>query len=359
MKIDFIISSLTSGGAERVVVNLANYFSEKEHKVRVFTFRKVDDSYILHPNIKRIRFDKQFLIFNFTSVKCLLYLISFYFKKENRPDIISSHATLMGYATIPIAKLYNIKLTVSEHTNHFRGKNSINNWFLWNYLYRLPDAVTILTKYDLPFFQRKNKRVLVIHNPCSFTPIENIHYEREKIILAVGNTNRYKIKGFDNLLDVAAIVLPKHPEWKLKIAGEGDEGLLFLKEKALSLNISDQVIFSGYQSNVSAIMKKSEIFVLSSRFEGLPMALLEAMSQGMACIAYDCISGPSEIITNDFNGILIENQNKNKLSDSLNRLIVDKELRINLRKNAVNSLEKFSIHNIGSKWENLFQELIV
>tara|TARA_R110000823_G_scaffold51595_4_gene128435 strand:- start:1561 stop:2640 length:1080 start_codon:yes stop_codon:yes gene_type:complete len=358
MKIDFIISSLTSGGAERVVVNLANFFSEKGHEVRVLTFRKVNDSYSLHSNIRRVRFDKKFFIFNFTSVKCLLFLTAFYFKKENRPDIMSSHATLMGYATIPISKLYNIKITVSEHTNHFRGKNDLNNWFLWNYLYRFPDAITVLTKYDLPFFQKKNQKVIVIHNPCSFTPIENIQLEREKIILAVGNTNRYKIKGFDNLLDVAAVVLPQHQNWKLKIVGEGNKGLLILKEKALKLNIANQVIFSGFQSNVSSLMKESEIFVLSSRFEGLPMALLEAMSQGMACIAYDCISGPSEIIINDVNGILVENQNKNNLGDSLNKLINDEKLRMSLRENAINSLEKFSIQNIGSTWENLFQELL-
>jgi len=359
MKIDFVISSLTSGGAERVVANLANYFAEKGHQVRVMTFSKVEDSYGLHKSIKRERYDKQYFIFNFTSVKCLLFLLSFYFKKRNRPDIISSHATLMGYATILISKLYNIKLTVSEHTNHFRGKNAIGNRLIWNYLYRFPEAVTVLTKYDLPFFQSKNKNALVIHNPCSFKPIQNIEDEREKVILAVGNIDRYKIKGFDNLLDVASKVLPKHRDWRLKIVGAGNQGLLFLKEKALNLNIIEQVVFTGYRSDVNNLMKNSEIFVLSSRFEGLPMGLMEAMSQGMACIAYDCVSGPSEIITNEFNGILVENQNQDKLADTLNLLIENKEIRTSLRKNSVNSLEKFSIDNVGSKWENLFQKLIL
>ena len=109
MKIDLIISSLVGGGAERVVSLLANKFADNGHEVRLFTFDQVDDAYLLDPRIKRIKFEKRFLIFNYTSVKCLFFLLWFYRKKNNRPNIISSHMTLIGYATIPIAKLYGIK----------------------------------------------------------------------------------------------------------------------------------------------------------------------------------------------------------------------------------------------------------
>lgn len=358
MKIDLVISSLNSGGAQRVVAVLANKFVDRGHEVRLLTFSPVEDSYELDPRIERIKYGSKFFIFNFTSVKCLLFLLKFYFKKNNRPDIISSHATLMGYATIPISILYNIKLTVSEHTNHFRGKKSITNRLLWDFLYRFPDAVVILTKYDLPFFQKRNKNTIIIHNPSTYKPLEDVHLEREKIILAVGNINRYKIKGFDNLLEVSAKVLPKHKDWKLKIVGAGNEGLLVLKEKAQDLNINNQVIFTGFRSDVNVLMQRAEIFVLSSRFEGLPMALLEAMSQKMACVSYDCISGPSEIITHNINGILVKNQDQEDMIFQLNRVIQDETLREHLRKNIDQSLNKFSIDEVIKQWENLFKRMV-
>ena len=91
LKIDFIISSLTSGGAERVVVNLANYFAARNYQVRLLTFDNVQDAYEISPKVQRVRYDKKLILFNFTSVKCLLFLLSFYFNRSNRPDIISSH----------------------------------------------------------------------------------------------------------------------------------------------------------------------------------------------------------------------------------------------------------------------------
>lgn len=358
MKIDLIISSLTSGGAERVVSLLANEFANRGHEVRLLTFDPVEDAFELDPRIKRIKYKKSFYILNFTSIKCLLFLIFFYLKKSNRPDLISSHATLMGYATIPIAKLYNIKLTVTEHTNHLRGKHSINNWLLWKYLYKFPNAITVLTNYDLSYFQKKNKNVHVIHNPCSFRPIQDSRIKREKLLLVVGNLNRYEIKGFDKLLEIVSKILPKHPDWKLKIVGSGNEGIKILQKIAEDLKIANQVIFTGFRSDVHYLMQQAEIFILSSKFEGLPMALLEAMTQKMACISYDCISGPSEIITNNINGILVKNQDQEDMAYQLNRIIKDEGLRESLRKNIDGSLKKFSIEAVADKWENLFSEIL-
>ena len=123
------------------------------------------------------------------------------------------------------------------------------------------------------------------------------------------------------------------------------------------LNISNQVIFTGFRSDVIDIMRKSEIFILHSRFEGMPMALLEAMTQKMVCISYNCISGPAEIITNNKNGILIKNQDKMEMVEKLNLLLQDKVLRSFLRENINGSLNKFSINEVVNKWEKLFDEI--
>ena len=104
-------------------------------------------------------------------------------------------------------------------------------------------------------------------------------------------------------------------------------------------------------------MKNAEIFILSSRFEGLPMVLLEAMSQGMACIAYNCKTGPSDIINNKENGLLIEDQNIVAMQESLDLLIYNKKLRKELSDNALRSLDRFSMQTIIAKWEELFAKI--
>lgn len=357
MKIDFVIGGLEAGGAERVVSILANYFARKNHTVRIITFYGSDD-YELHPAITRIKFHNKKLI-KFSTLRGFISFLYFYFKKANRPDIICSHIDLVGYATIIPSRLYGIKLTVSEHFNHHNQKITFAKRFLWNWLYRYPDAVTILTKFDYPFFESRNKNVVVMPNPCSYKPVEDLSLKREKVILAVGDLNRYYHKGFDNLIEIITPVFKNNAEWHLKIIGAGDEGKKILEDQIKKNGIEDRVTFTGFRKDVHEIMKKSEIFILSSRHEGLPMVLLEAMSQGMACISYDCISGPSEVITNDIDGILVKDQDKNDMIMKLENLINNTQLRERLRSNTPQSLEKFSIETVGGKWERLFNSFFM
>tara|TARA_R110002049_G_scaffold240425_1_gene413894 strand:+ start:151101 stop:152189 length:1089 start_codon:yes stop_codon:yes gene_type:complete len=356
VKIDFVIGRLKAGGAERVVSLLANYFASKGHTVRIITFIEGDD-YKLDPRIERIKLHKK-LIVNFVVVRGFFFLLSYYFKKKNRPDIISSHIDFVGYATIIPSKLYKIRVVVSEHFNHLNQEPSLLRSLLWHVLYRLPDAVTVLTKFDIPFFTKKTKRVLVMENPCSFEPIDDLNSQRKKTILTVGNLDRYHHKGFDNLLQIASQVFKNHPDWKLKIVGGGDDGLKILKKMATDLKIEKQVKFLGYRNDIKELMSQAEIYVLSSRHEGLPMVLIEAMSQGMACISYDCVSGPSDIIEHGTNGILVADQNKAAMTTELNKLIDNEDLRQSLRNNSLKSLDKFTMENVGNKWMRLFNDLL-
>ena len=100
-------------------------------------------------------------------------------------------------------------------------------------------------------------------------------------------------------------------------------------------------------------MQTAEVFALTSRYEGLPMVLIESMSQGLPCVAYDCFSGPAEIITNGEDGILVENQNKEQFAFHLKELIKDKRFRKKLSKNGIIKVKKYSIENVIIKWEKL------
>jgi len=356
-KVDFLIGSMEAGGAQRVISILANYLAEKGYTVRIISLWG-PDHYKLDERIQRIRLHKKpFLeskLFN-----GFLNFLSFYRKKSNRPDILSSHIDLYGFVSIPIGKIYNIKVIVSEHNNHLAYNNRAQS-ICWNYLYPKADVVTILTEFDKEHFLKLNKNTIVVRNPSPFEidPNAGSNNKGNNEIVAIGSLDRYLHKGFDNLLLVAQKVFEKNPKWKLKIVGEGDTGLKFLKSEVERLGIGDKVEFMGYRNDVKEILANTEIFVLSSRFEGLPMVLLEAMSQGVACISYDCISGPSDIITHNHDGILVEDQNIDAMVSQLHELMNNEALREKLRTNAPKALDKFSIENVGRQWEGIFQKLL-
>lgn len=353
MKVDFIVGSFGKGGAERVMATLASYFVKMGHEVRLITFDNNEDQYDLPVTIVRVR-----LVKNFSSnakINRLLGLIRFYKHKKRRPNVVISFLTFTNLVTILACKFRKIPVIVSEHNNHTHTPKPA--WLLkitWNYVYRMADNITVLTDFDVDFFENKKAKVVVMPNPSSFKSLISNKHPRENTILAVGSLNRIYHKGFDNLIEIMAQILPNHPKWKLKIVGGGKpENLKKLISLAKEKKIENQIEFAGYCNNVQELMKKASVFILSSRYEGLPMVLLEAMSQGMACISYNCTTGPSNMITNDVNGILIKDQDKEEMVTQLESLLLNQNKRQEIGTAALFSLEQYAIHNIYKKWEIL------
>ncbi|WP_458626671.1 glycosyltransferase family 4 protein [Winogradskyella sp. PC D3.3] len=357
MKIDFIISSLKGGGAERVMALLATNLSKRKgFDITVITLNK-GEGYNLDQSISRVTLCHG-SISNHT-IRSFVNLYKYYKNKNNRPHVIISFITLTNFITIPIAKLFSIKIIAAEHNSHLRimnGRKFLSD-FTRKVLYKKADLVTVLTSFDIPYYKKHGSNVIVMPNPCSFTPIEDIHIQREKVILAVGSLDRYHHKGFDNLIKFIAPVLKDNPDWTLKIAGGGDDGLQYLTRIVKDQNIEHQVCFTGFVSEISKLMESSSVFILPSRFEGLPMVLLEAMSQGMACIAYDCKTGPSDIISNNSNGLLIEDQNEKEMTLKLTQLLNNDTLRLSLGKEAIKSLERFDLDTIINQYISIFESL--
>ncbi|OMP30691.1 MULTISPECIES: glycosyltransferase family 4 protein [Mangrovimonas] len=358
MKIHFIISTLKGGGAERVLSILATAFADRDnYEITVLTLNKCKDYYKLPCYIKRISLHKGRIANH--KMRSIYNLTKFYYHKKNRPDLIISFITLTNFITIPVAKLYSIKIIVEEHNSYLRSMK--NREFITNitkkYFYKKANLLTVLTTFDVAYYKKYGANVVVMPNPCSFPPIKIQPQNREKVILAIGKLDKYYHKGFDNLIELIAPILKSNPDWKLKIAGSGDKGYELLNKLSKKLEVSDRILFTGFVSNISELMLNSSIFILPSRFEGLPMVLLEAMSQGMACISYDCKTGPSDIITNNVNGLLIEDQNKKEMQNNLQNLINDETLRQYLSKNAIKSLDKYQIDTIIKNYESVFEKL--
>ena len=179
---------------------------------------------------------------------------------------------------------------------------------------------------------------------------KNIKVEGDYII-AVGRL-RNDIKQFDKLIDTYKASKLSESGIKLVICGEG-EGRKALEKQIQQLNLEDQVLLVGFVENVSAYIRQAKFLVLSSRVEGFPMVLIEALQQQTPVISFDCPSGPSEIIQHKINGLLVENQNFANLKEAMRLLIENLELYAICKQNAVSSIKKFTEKNVIPLWIQL------
>ncbi len=346
MKIVFIISSLSSGGAERVLSLLANKFIDN-YEITIITLANSKSFYPLDNKIKHIRLDLlkesknilQSFLNSINRIKVLTKTI----KKEN-PDIIISFMTHTNILAIIASKIINKKIIISERIAYDFYNSKLLN-LVRRIIYPLSNALITQT-----FADKKNynflRNVFVIYNPIEIKKT-NLDIKKEKIILGVGRLD--KQKGFDALIEVFSQI--KKDDWKLIIAGEGSErkSLESLIKKLQVQNVE----LIGKTKEIFKWYEKASIFVLSSKKEGFPNVLIEAMSFGCAVVAFDCPYGPAEIIENDINGILVENQNKEKLKQSIDRLMNNKNLRNKLSKEAIKVIDRYSIEKIVKEWENI------
>ena len=359
MKISYIILSLAGGGAERVLSLIAEESLKRGHQVTIYTCLPFCE-YSIPAGIKmESAFNEKEITPHFLSKlrrKSLFIFRLHAYLKANKPDVVISFMAGINKQSIIASKLLNLPIIVSEHSNY--QKMNFIEWFERRWIYKMADSVTVLTKFDFDnYYNKFLTNVEIMPNPVSFSSINEVSNKEESIIV-VGSLDRWEIKGFDNLLKVFAKVVELHPNWVLKIAGSGTQGMNYLKQLSIHLGIEDNVHFLGFCISVDKELKKSSIFVLSSRYEGFPMALLEAMSQGCACISFDCVSGPAEIITNGVDGILVEDQNLKKLEQAICDTIENEDKRIYLASNAIKNIQRFSLEYIGVKWDTVINAVV-
>jgi glycosyltransferase involved in cell wall biosynthesis len=164
-------------------------------------------------------------------------------------------------------------------------------------------------------------------------------------------------KGYDFLIPAFAPVAAAHPDWELKLCGRGKD-----TEKLRALiaehGLEDRVILDGPTDDVPGEMAQASIYALSSRFEGFPLVLIEAMSKGMACVAADCPTGPADIVDDHRNGLLVPARDVEALSAALMEMVSDEDLRRRCGDAAVETAERFTMAAIGPKWDAMLQSLL-
>ncbi|MBX2966881.1 MAG: glycosyltransferase [Cyclobacteriaceae bacterium] len=347
-KIAIVVPSLKTGGMEKVASVLANEFSHFfDTQIHVITLSKQDIAFGLDSSISIYQpdFNTSHISFISALIKSIYHVRS-WLNKINPYCVISfgdRYNSLIILASIGLS----LKVFVSNRQNPL-----LSNGFFIDLMnkvfYPFATGIVAQTEKARCIFLNKyrHRNIEVIPNPIRFTQ-KNSYYFRKPIILNVGrfadSKNQFDLVHYFNKLET--------DNWSLLFIGEGHKK--HLTELALkALKEDKKVEIKGFSKNLEEYYLSSSIFAFTSRSEGFPNALGEAMAAGMAVIAYDCIAGPSDLIDNGINGFLVPVDNDAMYIQKLQELINNKELREIFGRNAREKMKRFDTTKIAKKFYN-------
>ena len=363
MRLTLIIHSLDSGGAERVMSILANYWAAKEWQITLLTF--VDKTkvpfYHLDSRINYVPLNIERRSPNAVVAIGNNYQYIYKLRKaiiDSKPEVIISFLTINNVITLLATRGLSIPVIVSERTDPNKFPESKIWMNLRSLTYQFADAIAVQTTRAFNYFRPQlQSKMVVVPNPVI---IQNYNSDNSQktlerpSIIAMGRLEFQK--GFDLLLEAFALLKDTCPEWSLTVLGEGTMRSE-LESQRERLKLSDRVHFPGRVNNPAEILKQADIFVMSSRYEGFPNALCEAMACGLPVISTDCPSGPQEIIRDGKDGILVANENVAALKDAMKTLMLDDTKRQELGKKALEITSRFSLITITELWEKIISEV--
>jgi len=242
-------------------------------------------------------------------------------------------------------------IEISENQGFVRGVFTKLKFALMDFLAKDFSKFIVLTEGNKNEWKLRNLQV--IPNPLPFFPAEKSSLINKKVI-AVGKQSYQK--SYDRLLKSWALLDKEFQDWELHIYGKFDENL-GLENLAKNLKIHKQVYFHPPEKKIEYKYAESSIFVLSSRYEGFGMVLIEAMSFGIPCVSFDCNYGPSDIIKNNEDSFLIKNGDEKDFAKKLQLLMKDESLRKEMGEKARKNVERFLPENVVKNWDELFRSL--
>lgn len=381
MKLLYCIPHLyNAGGMERVLTQKVNYLVQHGYQVMIVTTEPVpagkEISYF--PLDSKVQVTELNIDFNADFAQPLHKKWRSHIRKQRiykqrllqaierwQPDICISlcgkEIEWLGKVHIPCGKMAEIHFAIDYRSQWLRQFHSgwlweqigqMMNRQLVSHIRRL-DRLVVLTTADQHAWQQAGiAQAVCIPNPCCLPPTMGTHANKQ--VLAVGRL--FPQKGFDLLIEAWQHVVVNHPDWTLKIVGEGPQREALEKQIA-QMRLQEAVEMEGVSSDIQKDYQQCGVFVLSSRYEGLPLCLMEAMSQGAACVAFDCPQGPAELIKNGQTGLLVPPGDINGLAEQISRLIGDAALRSQIGQAACQDAgRQFVLEPIMEQWIRLFEQ---
>ena len=349
MKLAFYINSIHEGGAERVITNLATHFSNIDYQVILITSFYDKWEYPYGEKIKRMVLeDKEEnsnrIVKNVSRIIRLRKIL-----KKERPDCLISFMAEPNYRALLACCGLNTKCIISVRNDpkiEYPGKIG---WFLGHFLLPIADGCVFQTlDAKIWFPKRLQKKGTIIYNA-----VEDAFYHVDRkpvnnLIVACGRLEEQK--NYPLLINAFAKVAEEISDLKLFIYGDGT-----LKNKLVDLikknNLENKVYLKGQTNNVVDSLEKADVFVLSSLYEGMPNALMEAMAVGVPCISTDCPCGGPKMLFDGEGGILVANNNQIELEKAISSVLTNDEKKDLLGRQAKIKAEIFSSSNIYRRWE--------
>ena len=362
MRICFLLGGFyQNGGIGRVTSVLANRLAE-ESDLEVFTLCYFNPH---KPNIYQLEtaVHEEFFLESYQSMAKLLFtggekkLRKYLF--DNKVDVLIACGALFFPISTRACKGLKTKCICWEHSdpegnNDHRGQNIARKYGI-----KRSDLNIVLTKRALRVYQEKYKvnHTVQIYNPIDpsvFRCSKGYSIESKKII-SVGRLTYQK--NFEIAVKVASNVLPQHPDWEWDVFGQGEEldGLVALTKE---LGIDKQMHFRGQVSDLYDRYSDYAVMVMTSRYEGFPMTLLEGMGNGLPLVSFDVPTGPDEIIENGKNGYLIQAFDVNMMSNKVNGLLEDSDLLREMSKYNLECRKKYSMEGIVKEWASILNKIV-
>lgn len=358
-RIALFINSLQKGGSERVMVNLAEYFHEKQYEVILVTQYKKEAEYELAKGIRRVYSEPEeemlqggrihnFMV-RFRTLRGIW--------KTYKPDVILSFLGKNNLMAILTAAFLPAKVAVSvrgEPTMEYEGSKM---QALTKFLFRFADGVILQTHMAVEFFpKRVRKKAVILQNPLNPLFLRR-RYEgvRENTIAAAGRLDENKNHAM--LIRAFALIAGEFPEMKLVIYGEG-ESRSALERLVKEKGMEERIALPGAVADVAGHIEKVRIFTLTSNTEGMPNSVIEAMCLGIPVIATDCpCGGPAELIKDGENGLLVPVGDERALAEAIRRILRTPELERKLGEQAYLIQQVLAPDKVCAGWEKYLEQL--
>lgn len=346
-KIDIITRAMTTGGAERVITQLANYFVEHDIACRIITTDDCEIMYVLNEKVEVVPIGKK------SNNKIIDRLMRYKIVRKtvvlNRPDVVLTMPEDTGiYALLALVGT-GVPVYVSERNNPWVMPDVKITRFLRKIAYFFAKGIIFQTEMAKSFFPKYiQKKGVVLQNPVDAERIPDPYIgERKKRFVAVGRLEQQK--NFPLLIKTFARFCENIEGYELIIYGEGKDREK-LEKLIIDLHLTDLVHLPGRNYNVLNSINDSAAFIMSSDYEGMPNALIEAMCMGMPVISTDCPSGgPRELIINGENGFLVPVNNPQMLFEAMNK-IIDGDINDKFSKQAFLIREKMTSYRVFEQW---------
>ena len=366
------------GGMERILTEKVNYLANLEgYNLFVFTtdqdnrplYFKLDDRVTVHHS--NLNFNQYFscnFLEKYLGTKKLLRLyeqqLQAYIKKNSIDLIVSlggKELEFLHRMKTNSAKICELHFSIDIRKQFILSRGNsplyklIGNYRRWQMIQQTKklDQLVVLTKEDEEKLKLTHQNVTQIYNFSPLVPTEKAPLNQKKIV-AVGKLDPQK--GFDLLIEACRFI-KNWDGWILEIYGQGpDEEQL--RSKISFYELEKHIFLKGVTRKVEEVYHSASFYVLSSRFEGFPMVLLEAISFGLPIVSFDCATGPNEVIVNDDCGILVDDENTEKLGEAIQRMISSREEREWKSERAFQKSKLFSKDEIMKQWTDLFESLV-